>query len=65
VPGHIHFEVSAHRFTPRVFEIVFEDDPFITEQMRKDPAFSIRSIESGRVTERIVLQKERRAHSAM
>ena len=56
VPGHIHFEVSARTFPPRIFEIVFEGDPFITAQMRDNPAFSVRSIESWRVTERIVLR---------
>jgi protocatechuate 3,4-dioxygenase beta subunit len=56
VPAHIHFEVSAPRFAPRVFEIVFEGDPFITSEMRSNPAFSVRRVESGRVTERIVLR---------
>jgi protocatechuate 3,4-dioxygenase beta subunit len=56
IPGHIHFEVAARGFTPRVFEIVFEGDPFITEAMRSNPAFSVRPIESGRVAERIVLR---------
>jgi protocatechuate 3,4-dioxygenase beta subunit len=56
VPGHIHFEVTARGFTSRVFEIVFEGDPFVTETMRSNPAFSVRPIESGRVTERIVLR---------
>ena len=56
VPGHIHFEVSAPGFAPRIFEIVFEGDPFITAQMRQNPAFSVRPVEAGRVTERIVLR---------
>jgi protocatechuate 3,4-dioxygenase beta subunit len=56
VPGHIHFEVAARGFTPRIFEIVFEGDPFVTEAMRRNPAFSVRPIESGRVTDRIVLR---------
>jgi protocatechuate 3,4-dioxygenase beta subunit len=56
VPGHIHFEVSAPGFPPRIFEIVFEGDPFITEQMRRNPAFSVRPVDNGRVTERIVLR---------
>jgi protocatechuate 3,4-dioxygenase beta subunit len=55
-PGHIHFEVAARGFTSRVFEIVFEGDPFVTEAMRSNPAFSVRPIESGRVVERIVLR---------
>jgi protocatechuate 3,4-dioxygenase beta subunit len=57
VPGHIHFEVLAPGRRPRIFEIVFEGDPFVTDQMRSDPAFSVRRIEDGgRVSERIVLQ---------
>jgi protocatechuate 3,4-dioxygenase, beta subunit len=54
-PAHIHFEVTANGRTPRIFEIVFEGDPFITDRMRSDPSFSVRQIESGRVTERITL----------
>ena len=56
VPPHIHFEVSAPGRAPKVFEIVFEGDSFVTPAMRSDPAFSVRPIESGRVTERIVLK---------
>lgn len=56
-PGHIHFEVSAQGFATKVFEIVFEGDPFITAQMKTNPAFSVRPIENGRVTERIVLRR--------
>ena len=56
-PGHIHFEVSAQGFATKVFEIVFEGDPNVTTQMRNNPAFSVRPIEKGRITERIVLQR--------
>jgi protocatechuate 3,4-dioxygenase beta subunit len=56
VPSHIHFEVSAASLAPKIFEIVFEGDPFVTAAMRRDPAFSVRPIEAGKVTERIVLQ---------
>ena len=56
-PGHIHFEVTAQGFATKVFEIVFAGDPFITAQMRTNPAFSVRPVENGRVTERIVLQR--------
>jgi protocatechuate 3,4-dioxygenase beta subunit len=57
-PGHIHFEVAAAGFAPRVFEIVFEGDPFITAGMRSNPAFSVRPIDAaGRVTDRIVLRR--------
>jgi protocatechuate 3,4-dioxygenase beta subunit len=57
IPAHIHFEVSAQGFQQKNFEIVFTGDPFITAQMHTDPAFSVRPVESGRVTERIVLRK--------
>jgi protocatechuate 3,4-dioxygenase beta subunit len=56
VPPHIHFEVSAPGRAPRMFEIVFEGDAFVTPAMRSDPAFSVRPIDGGRVTERIVLR---------
>jgi protocatechuate 3,4-dioxygenase beta subunit len=56
VPSHIHVEVSAAGRAPKIFEIVFEGDQFITEQMRSNPAFSVRRINAGKVTERIVLK---------
>ena len=56
VPPHIHFEVSAPGRAPNMFEIVFEGDSFVTPAMRSDPAFSVRAIDGGRVTERIVLR---------
>ena len=56
VPGHIHFEVSAPGFAPKIFEIVFEGDPFVTADMRRNPAFAVQTIDArGRVTQRIVL----------
>ena len=55
VPPHIHFEVSAPGRASKIFEIVFEGDPFVTDSMRKDPVFSVRPITKGAVTERIVL----------
>jgi protocatechuate 3,4-dioxygenase beta subunit len=33
-PGHVHFEVSAPGAQPRVYEIVFEGDPFIPSAFR-------------------------------
>jgi protocatechuate 3,4-dioxygenase beta subunit len=33
-PGHIHFEVVASGHDTRVYEIVFENDPFISESFR-------------------------------
>lgn len=56
VPGHIHFEVSAPGRAAKVFEIVFEGDAFVTAEMRTNSAFSVRPIEGGRVTERIVVK---------
>lgn len=56
IPAHIHFEVSAPGRAQRIFEIVFEGDPFVTERMRADAAFSVRPIVGGRVTERIALR---------
>ena len=57
IPAHIHFEVSAQGFQQKNFEIVFTGDPFITAQMHTDPAFSVRPIEGGKVTQRVVLRK--------
>jgi len=56
-PAHIHFEVSAQGYAPRFFEIVFEGDPFVTADMRRNEAFSVRPIEAGRITQRIVLTR--------
>jgi protocatechuate 3,4-dioxygenase beta subunit len=55
VPPHIHFEVTAPGRAPKIFEIVFDGDPFVTQEMRRDPSFSVRPITAGAVTERIVL----------
>src|SRR5262245_21465001 len=46
VPAHIHFEVSAAGHAPRLFEIVFEGDPYITEDMRRNAAFSVRPLDA-------------------
>ena len=37
MPGHIHCGVSATGFAARIFEIVFEGDPFVTTEMRRMP----------------------------
>ncbi len=55
-PAHIHFEVAGPGHAPKIFEIVFEGDPFVTSQMLGNPAFSIRPVHAGLVTERIVLK---------
>ena len=59
-PGHIHFEVSAPGYANRIYEIVFEGDPHVTADMRKNAAFSVRPIAAGapgRVTDRIVMRR--------
>ena len=38
VPRHIHYEVTAEGHGTRIFEIVFEDDPFLSRQIRADAA---------------------------
>ena len=56
IPAHIHFEVTASGRSPYIFEIVFSGDPFVTADMRTNPAFSERPIENGKVTQTIVLK---------
>ncbi len=51
-PAHIHYVVTAPGYRERVFEIVFEGDPFINDRIRddakrEDSAFSIRQLERG------------------
>jgi protocatechuate 3,4-dioxygenase beta subunit len=38
VPKHIHYEVTANGHGTRIFEIVFEDDPFVSAEIRADAA---------------------------
>lgn len=50
VPAHIHYVVSAAGYSERVFEIVFEGDPFLTDNVRQEAAkewsgFSLRRLE--------------------
>lgn len=47
VPAHIHYVVTAPGYKERVFEIIFEGDPFINDRMRRDsqseePTFSLK-----------------------
>ena len=56
VPPHIHFEVAAKGRGSQIFEIVFEGDAFVTAEMRTNPAFSVRPIVDGAVTQRIVMK---------
>ena len=49
IVAHIHYVVSADGYKERVFEIVFEGDPFIDDRIRADgakeeSAFSIRAL---------------------
>ena len=52
VPAHIHYVVNAPGFSERIFEIIFEGDPFITENTRREAAnewsgFSLKRLEKG------------------
>jgi protocatechuate 3,4-dioxygenase beta subunit len=65
VPQHIHYEVTAPGHGARIFEIVFEQDPLVTEEIRRQAAspgsvFSVRKIQKGeggvgQVTQDVVL----------
>jgi protocatechuate 3,4-dioxygenase beta subunit len=65
VPKHIHYEVTADGHGTRIFEIVFEDDPFVTGRIREDAAqpgsiYALRRVEPGaggvgRLTQDVVL----------
>lgn len=61
VPQHIHYEVAADGHGPRFFEIVFEDDPLVTDEVRRRAAqprsiFSLRPVEKGAAGESLVVQ---------
>ena len=50
VPAHIHYIVTAAGYNERVFEIVFEGDPFLNDRVRREAAnewsgFSLRRLE--------------------
>lgn len=50
VPAHIHYVVTAPGFNERVFEIVFEGDPFLSDDVRRQAAdewsgFSLKRLE--------------------
>jgi protocatechuate 3,4-dioxygenase beta subunit len=52
VPQHIHYEVTAPGHGSRIFEIVFDQDPLVTDEIRRQAAqpgsiYSIRKIEKG------------------
>jgi protocatechuate 3,4-dioxygenase, beta subunit len=52
VPSHIHYVVGAPGHKERIFEIVFEGDSFITDQMRADSKNNEESMFSVRPAER-------------
>jgi protocatechuate 3,4-dioxygenase beta subunit len=50
IPAHVHYVVTAPGFSERVFEIVFEGDPFLDDKVRQQAAnewsgFSLRRLE--------------------
>lgn len=50
VPAHIHYVVSAAGYKERIFEIVFEGDPFLTDNVRQEATkefsgFALRRLE--------------------
>jgi protocatechuate 3,4-dioxygenase beta subunit len=50
VPAHIHYVVTAPGYSEKVFEIVFEGDPFISSEIRQrakdeESIFSLRTAE--------------------
>jgi protocatechuate 3,4-dioxygenase beta subunit len=52
VPQHIHYEVAAPGHGTRIFEIVFDQDPLVTADIRRQAAqpesmYSVRRIEKG------------------
>jgi protocatechuate 3,4-dioxygenase beta subunit len=51
VPQHIHYEVAAEGHGPRIFEVVFDDDPLVTEEIRRNAArpgsvYSVKRVEA-------------------
>lgn len=61
VVQHIHYEVAAAGHGARIFEIVFEDDPLMTDEVRTRAAqpgsiYSLRRIEAdGHITQDVTL----------
>jgi protocatechuate 3,4-dioxygenase beta subunit len=65
VVQHIHYEVTAEGHGTRIFEIVFDDDPFMTDDLRRRAAepgsiYSLKRVERGaggpgRVVQDVVL----------
>lgn len=60
VPQHIHYQVAAEGHGSRVFEIVFDDDPYVDERIRQAAArpgsfYALVKVEGGRVQQDVVL----------
>ena len=50
VPAHIHYVVTAPGYQEKIFEIVFQGDPYLNDEIhaqaaREDSAFSLRALE--------------------
>jgi protocatechuate 3,4-dioxygenase beta subunit len=67
VPQHIHYEVTAEGQGTRIFEIVFDDDPFMDAKTREDAAkpgsvYALQRVTPGpggasRITQDVVLTR--------
>jgi protocatechuate 3,4-dioxygenase beta subunit len=67
VPQHIHYEVTAEGQGTRIFEIVFDDDPFVNAKTREDAAkpgsiYALQRVSptpggAGRITQDVVLAR--------
>lgn len=47
IAAHVHFHVTPPGGRERVSEIVFEGDPLVTAEMRENPFFVVRPVETG------------------
>lgn len=61
IAAHIHFHVTPPGGEERVSEVVFEGDRFVTAEMRRNPFFAVRPVETGaggaaRVTYDVVIE---------
>lgn len=48
IPAHIHFHVTPPSGRERVSEVVFDDDRFVTAEMRANSFFAVRPVKPGR-----------------
>jgi protocatechuate 3,4-dioxygenase beta subunit len=60
-PQHIHCEVAAAGHGPRFFEIIFEDDPHVDDELRRRAAqpgshYSLKRVGKGPAGESLVVQ---------